>query len=88
MTRCPSLIAERDRLAAALSASSVVFASGGNFLLFRHTQPQALLDALAEREIVLRDFRTLPGCEGCLRISVGTPDENDVFIDVLNTVVH
>ncbi len=88
LDKVPVLIAERERLARALSESSDVFPSGGNFLLFRHPRAQDLLDALGEREIVIRDFRSLAGCEGCLRVSVGTPAENDEFLDVLNTVSH
>jgi histidinol-phosphate aminotransferase len=84
----PTLIAERDRLAAALSESAEVFGSGANFLLFRHPRAQALLDALAKREIVIRDFRTLAGCEGCLRVTAGSPAENDEFLAAVAAVGH
>jgi histidinol-phosphate aminotransferase len=77
------LMSERERMAAELRASSEVYPSGANFLLFRHPDAEGLLRALGEREIVIRDFRTLEGCEGCLRVSVGTPEENDEFLDVL-----
>ena len=82
----PTIVAERERIATALSASSEVYPSGANFVLFRHPRAQALLDALAAREIVIRDFRSLPGCEGCLRVSVGTPEENDGFLEALSSI--
>jgi histidinol-phosphate aminotransferase len=84
----PKLAAERDRVAGALGRIDgvEVFESGANFVLFRHARAQALLDALAERGIVIRDFRHLDGCEDCLRVSAGTPEENDEFLEVVRSV--
>lgn len=84
----PQLVAERDRVADVLRGVADVFGSGANFVLFRHPRPQALLDALAEREIVIRDFRHLPGCDGCLRVTAGAPEENDEFLSVVSAVGH
>lgn len=78
------LIAERDRVAAELAKGAEVFASGANFVLFRPPDAETLLRALAARGIVVRDFRTLPGAEGCLRVSVGTPSENDEFLAAIS----
>ena len=87
LEKVPELISQRDRLASHMSGRGIqVYGSGGNFLLFRHADPQALLDALATRGVVIRDFRTLPGAEGCLRVSVGTPEQNDEFLSAVDEV--
>ena len=86
----PKLIAERDRLSDALARVDglQVFASGANFVMFRHTRWKELLSALSARGIVVRDFTHLPGCEGCLRVTVGTPEEIDEFLAVVSALGH
>lgn len=74
------VISERDRVAKELASAAEVFASGANFLLFRPPDGEAVLSVLGERGIVIRDFRKLDGTPGCLRVSVGTPSENDEFL--------
>ena len=84
----PKVTAERQRIADALGRIDgvEVFPSGANFLMFRWARAGALVDALTARGIVVRDFRHLPGCEDCLRVTAGTPDENDEFLDVVRTI--
>jgi histidinol-phosphate aminotransferase len=49
---------------------------------------QSVYIALAEAEGVVVRFRgTEPGCEGCLRITVGTPDENQLVVQKLVEVL-
>lgn len=81
----PKIVAERERLAEVLAGTEGVrvYPSGANFILFKHPAPDALLAALADRGVVIRDFRDLPGCEDCLRVTVGTPEENDAFLSAL-----
>lgn len=80
------LMAERERLADELAKVADVVPSGANFLLFRPRDAAGLLGALAREGIVVRDFTTLAGTEGCLRVSVGRPEENDAFLAVVATV--
>jgi histidinol-phosphate aminotransferase len=84
----PAVIAERERIADALRriGDVRVYHSGANFLMFRWARAGALVDALSARGIVIRDFRHLPGCEDCVRVTVGNPDENDEFLDVVGSV--
>jgi histidinol-phosphate aminotransferase len=86
----PKVKAERERLGDALDRIEDVnvFPSGANFVMFRWARAGDLVDALAERGIVVRDFRHLPGCADCLRVTAGTPDENDEFLDVVSTVAR
>lgn len=81
----PDLIVERERIAAALEKVSgiEVFRSGANFVMFRHPRAAALVRSLADKGIVVRDFTHLPGCEGCLRVTAGRPEENDAFLDTV-----
>jgi histidinol-phosphate aminotransferase len=74
--------AERERLRAGLVALGIeVFDSVANFLLFR-TDP-GVFDKLLARGVLVRDFSRVPRLEGCLRVTVGTPEENDAFLRAL-----
>lgn len=86
LDKVPALIAERERLAAGLAkiAGVDVFPSGANFVMFRHPDAAAAVAALAKRDIVVRDFTHLPGCEGCLRVTAGLPEENNAFLEVVS----
>lgn len=85
------LIEERKRLIAALSVLPVInhiFASDANFLLVRVDEPRKVYDALIARGIIVRDRSRIAGCEGCLRLTVGTPQENTALIDALQHLDH
>jgi histidinol-phosphate aminotransferase len=81
----PQIVAERARVTAALSAlpGVDVLPSQGNFVLLR-TQVAALFDRLLERGVLVRDFSDSPGLPGvALRVTIGTPHENDRFLAAL-----
>jgi histidinol-phosphate aminotransferase len=59
-----------------------VFPSGGNFLLVRAKDARALHDALVERGVLVRLFDA-GLLAGCMRITVGTPDENSWLLDAI-----
>ena len=59
-----------------------VFPSGGNFLLVRAKEARALHDALVERGVLVRLFDS-GLLAGCMRVTVGTPDENSWLLDAL-----
>lgn len=77
--------AERDRLLAALQARDDVEAwpSQANFLLLRTEAPD-LFDRLLAHGVLVRDFSSRPRLAGCLRVTVGTPEENDAFLAALD----
>ena len=61
-----------------------VFPSDANFLLARfNVDATAVYDALSQRGIVVRNRTTQPGCAGCLRLTVGTPAENQRLLAAL-----
>ena len=85
------IVSERERIAAAMSALPIdVTPSGANFILFkpRTIGGRALWDALLARSILVRDCSGWPRLTDCLRVTVGTPDENDAFIGALQEILR
>ena len=77
---------ERERLAQALSALPrvrKVWPSDANFLLVEVDHPRELYFELLERQVIVRDRSRVSGCEGCLRITIGTKEENDRVLAVI-----
>ncbi|MGM0545311.1 MAG: histidinol-phosphate transaminase [Bacteroidota bacterium] len=60
-----------------------VFESEANFLLTEFKDARSVYNTLAEQGIIIRYRGDQPLCENCLRITVGTPDENDRLIAAL-----
>jgi histidinol-phosphate aminotransferase len=87
--RVAEAVAERDRVAAALATLPGVelFPSVTNFLLFRVDDAERAFEALLTRGILVRRQDHLPGLAGCLRVSMGTPVENDAFLLALGAYV-
>jgi histidinol-phosphate aminotransferase len=81
---------ERERVYAALRGVTDVetFPSVTNFILFRLTgrAPAEVHAKFLEHSILLRDVSSWPGCAGCLRVSIGTPAENDRVIAAIGAV--
>ncbi len=80
------IIQERNRLANALERLPIVqrvYPSRTNFLLVQFESAREVFQYLQQRGIIVRDRSNLPRCEGCLRITVGTPEENDQLIHAL-----
>lgn len=79
---------ERARVYAALRKvrSIEVYPSVTNFILFRMKEetPAAVHARFLEQGVLIRDISMWPGCAGCLRVSIGTPAENDRFIAALD----
>jgi histidinol-phosphate aminotransferase len=84
-----ALAGERERLRAGLAALDgvEVFDSAANFLLFR-TGVADLFDRLLARGVLVRDFSRVPRLEGCLRVTVGTPEEDDAFLAALREALR
>jgi len=81
--RVRRLVAERERLRAALAAIPIVrkiWPSDTNFLLVEFADAARAYTAAVRKGLLLRDFSQQPRLAGCLRITVGSPDENDRLI--------
>lgn len=97
--RVQRLVAERKRLISEMAALDIqTWASDANFVLFRARTEgsassvdsaaatdagRALWQALVDRSVLVRDCSSWPRLSGCLRVTVGTPDENDAFLVAL-----
>ena len=81
------IVNERDRLDAILPRYPFVrhvFPSDANFLLVRVDDADALYNYLLNEGIIVRNRTRVPGCAGCLRLTVGLPAENDALLGALD----
>ena len=82
-------IAERIRLMAEMSALELckeIFPSDANFFLARVSDARYIYNALVDRGIIVRNRSSISLCENCLRISVGTVQENDELMAALRDI--
>lgn len=81
-----TLLEERAKLAEALKGISIVrkvWPSDANFILARFDDPNAVYDWLIANGTIVRNRSGVKGCEGCLRLTVGTPEENEQLVKLL-----
>jgi histidinol-phosphate aminotransferase len=80
------ILRERARMEKALAALPFVvkvYPSDANFLLVRVDNADATYRYLVEQQIIVRNRHTVALCENCLRITVGTPEENSILMQAL-----
>lgn len=80
------IVEERELLKTSLEALPVVkhiYPSDANFILVRVTDAKALYQELLTKGIVVRDRSSVVLCEGCLRITIGTPAENKKLLEAI-----
>lgn len=76
------ILQEREKLAQflnALEGVQKVYPSESNFILFKIENSQYIFEKLREEGIVIRNRNHEPGCENCLRVTIGTPEENEIL---------
>ena len=81
------IVKERERVRAALSEKaciSEVLPSDANFFLIRTDCPRCLYNFLLSRGIIVRDRSNTPACGPALRLTIGTPEENDRLIKAID----
>jgi histidinol-phosphate aminotransferase len=59
-----------------------VFKSDANFLLIKVDDANKRYDALVKKGVVVRNRSKLHNCESTLRITIGTPEENNKLISI------
>lgn len=82
---------ERERLRKKLQKLPVVrkiYPSSANFLLVKFDEAVKMYKKLADNEIIVRYRGNEPLCEDCLRITVGTPDENNLLLNTLKELAE
>lgn len=80
------VVKEREKLAESLQTMPQIVhvtPSDANFILVKLEEPRALYDFLVERGIIVRDRSKVELCEGCLRLTIGTPEENNLLLKSL-----
>ncbi len=79
---------ERESLGAGLRGlkSITVFPSEANFFLVRVPDPDGVFEALRRQGVLVRNLH--PGLPGCLRVTVGTPDENRILLTALREALQ
>lgn len=80
------ILQQRTDLIAALSKLPVVkhvFPTEANFVLVKVDDANAVYGFLVDEKIIVRNRNTVSLCLGCLRITVGLPEENELLIDAL-----
>lgn len=84
--RVQFIVGERERLSAAMALMPVdVFPSGANFVLFRprDVSGKTVWQTLLDHSVLIRDCSGWPRLNDCLRVTIGTAAENDLFLSAL-----
>jgi histidinol-phosphate aminotransferase len=63
-----------------------VYPSDANFILIKTTDANTIYNELIKKQIVVRNRTKEALCENCLRITVGTPEENRLLITALKEI--
>lgn len=80
------ILTQRDKLVKALKSLKIVdkvFPSDANFVLVRVKDAPNTYQYLMDNKIIVRDRSRVALCYNCLRITVGTPEENDKLVNAL-----
>jgi histidinol-phosphate aminotransferase len=84
------IVRERQRILAAFGSLPLeAWPSQANFILFRPERRKGgeVWQELLDRSILVRNTSSWPGLSGCLRVTVGTPEENDRFLSALTEIL-
>jgi histidinol dehydrogenase len=87
--RVDEITTNREKLVKSLENLPIVkgvFPSEANFLLVKFDNPKEIYTYLAQNGVVVRDRSTQPGCQGCLRITVGTKEEVEKLLSCLRAM--
>jgi histidinol-phosphate aminotransferase len=79
-------LVQRDKLVLQLKDYEFVidiYPSDANFILVKTTDAKGIYSYLVQQGIIVRDRSKVTLCEGCLRMTVGTPDENNILLQAL-----
>lgn len=90
LEQAEAIKSERTKMSAYLGTISgiEVFPSDANFILFRIRAARQIFQTLKQRKILIKNLDgTHPLLENCLRVTVGTPDENTQFCATLHTIL-
>lgn len=84
--QCSIIVEEREYLEERLKVLPIVekvFKSDANFLLVKFIDKSIVFKTLTKNGVIVRDRSSLEGCGNSLRITVGTPEENDRMLGIV-----
>ncbi|MDL2245805.1 histidinol-phosphate transaminase [Parabacteroides sp. OttesenSCG-928-J18] len=84
------ILQERERLEKTLSEAPYnfkVYPSEANFLLVEVGDANGVYKSLTDDGVVVRNRHNVALCAGCLRITIGTPEENNILLNSLKTIL-
>ncbi len=83
-----TILKEKRRLTVAFEKNPLIkkiYPSDANFLLVKVEKPVDVYNFMVDRKLIIRDRSKVALCEGCLRITVGTAEENNRLIEALKS---
>jgi len=84
------ILIERDKMKENLKKYPFVvkiYPTDANFLLVKIHDPRGIYQYLVDEKIIVRDRSSISLCEGCLRISIGSPEENAILIEAFDGLI-
>ncbi len=83
------IVRERDRVYKSLSKMRGVepYHSDANFIFFKVGDADYVFKALIARDVLIRNFNKPGRLENCMRVTIGTPRENDAFLHALGEIL-
>ena len=84
------ILRERDKMITNLKTYPfviMVYPTDANFVLVKVYDPRGIYQYLVDEKIIVRDRSSIALCEGCLRISIGSPEENATLMEALDHLV-
>lgn len=84
------IIAEREKMKQLLSGFPFVihiYPSDANFFLIKMHDPKGIYEYLKEQGVIVRDRSNVHLCEGSLRITIGSSDENEIMLKALKNLI-
>jgi histidinol-phosphate aminotransferase len=82
------ILLERSRVLEELmhiSAVLKIYRTDANFILFKVENADELYNFFIKNDVIVRNRTNLPGCKNCLRVTIGSSEENDRFLNVLKS---
>lgn len=84
-----TIIAERRRVFERMKIIPGIelYASDANFILFKINNADRIYKDLIEKDILIRNFNSPGRLENCMRVTIGTTEENDAFLKALTEIL-
>jgi histidinol-phosphate aminotransferase len=84
------ILSERTKLSVTLSAITAlkVYPSQANFILFKAPNANKLFATLKQKGVLIKNLSSAPKLTDCLRVTVGSDEQNQQFISIVEAFYH